>query len=411
MTSSYLSDEQVALQGALKGIADKFDHEYWTEVDSARRYPDEFVRALTDEGWLAVLIPEEYGGGGGTISDAAVIMETLERAGCATAAAHAQMYTMGTLLRHGSDEQKQRYLPDIAAGKLRLQSFGVTEPDAGTDTTRIRTFARREGDEYVVNGTKMWTSRVQHSDLLLLLCRTTRYDDVVKKHDGMSVLLVDLQAAIASGQIEARPIKTMVNHETNELSIRDLRVPVENRIGEEGKGFRYILSGMNAERILVSSEYIGAGLWFIDRASAYAREREVFGRPIGQNQGIQFPLAQAYANLQAASLMRWQAARMFAEGQQPAFEVNACKLLASQALWAAANAAMDTFGGYGVAEEYGIERRFREARLPSIAPISNNIVLAQIAHGTLGMPKSDRGRRSRCEQGSPDGGDRRGRHA
>jgi acyl-CoA dehydrogenase len=386
--SNYLSEHQLALQDAVSGIARKFDQAYWTEVDSARRYPSEFVQALTDAGWLSMLIPEEYGGGGGSISDAAVIMETLERAGCATAAAHAQMYTMGTVLRHGSQAQKQRYLPEIAAGQLRLQSFGVTEPDAGTDTTRIRTFARRDGDEYVVNGSKMWTSRVQHSDLMLLLCRTTRYEDVTRKHDGMSVLIVDLRRAIESGQIEARPIRTMVNHETNELTIRDLKVPAENLIGKEGKGFRYILSGMNAERILVSSEYIGAGLWFIDRASAYAREREVFGRPIGQNQGIQFPLAQAYANLQAAGLMRWQAARMFEEGQEPSFEVNACKLLSSQALWAAANAAMDTFGGYGVAEEFGVERRFREARLPSIAPISNNIVLAQIAHGTLGLPKS-----------------------
>jgi acyl-CoA dehydrogenase len=386
--TSHLSEDHLALRDALKGIADKFDQNYWTEVDSAGRYPDEFVQALTDEGWLAVLIPEEYGGGGGTISDAAVIMETLERAGCSTSAAHAQMYTMGTVLRHGNEEQKQRYLPRIAAGELRLQSFGVTEPDAGSDTTRIRTFARREGDEYVVNGSKIFTSRVQHSDVMLLLCRTTRYEDVQKKHDGISVLLVDLKEAIASGQIEARPIKTMVNHETNELAIRDLRVPAENLVGEEGKGFRYILSGMNAERILVSSEYIGAGLYFIDRASAYARERQVFGRPIGQNQGVQFPIAQAYAQLQAAGLMRWQAADMFARGENPAFEVNACKLLASQALWAAANAAMETFGGYGVAEEYGIERRFREAKLPSIAPISNNLVLAQIAHGTLGLPKS-----------------------
>jgi acyl-CoA dehydrogenase len=388
MMTSNLPEHHQALADALSGIAKQFDQAYWTEVDAAQRYPDEFVKALTEAGWLAVLIPEEYGGGGGTISDAAVIMETLERAGCSTGAAHAQMYTMGTVLRHGSEEQKRRYLPDIAAGKLRLQSFGVTEPDAGSDTTRIRTFARREGDHYMVDGSKIFISRVQHSDLMLLLCRTTRYEDVTRKHDGMSVLLVDLREAIDTGQIEARPIRTMVNHETNELTIRDLRVPAENLIGQEGKGFRYILSGMNAERILVSSEYIGAGLYFIDRATAYANEREVFGRPIGKNQGIQFPLAQAYANLQAASLMRWQAAKLFEEGQNPAFEVNACKLLASQALWAAANAAMDTFGGYGVAEEYGIERRFREARLPTIAPISNNIVLAQIAHGTLGLPKS-----------------------
>ncbi|MFF5989476.1 acyl-CoA dehydrogenase family protein [Prauserella flavalba] len=383
-----LTDDQRALQEAVTELARQFGQDYWTKVDTEGRYPDEFVQALTDGGWLAVLIPEEYGGGGGTVTDAALILETLERNGCATSAAHAQMYTMGTILRHGSEEQKKRYLPDIAAGKLRMQSFGVTEPDAGTDTTRIRTFATRDGDEYVVNGNKIWTSRVQHSDLLLLLVRTTRYEDVQKKTDGMTVLLVDLQQAIADGQIEARPIRTMVNHETNELSISGLRVPVTNRIGEEGKGFRYILSGMNAERILVSSEYIGAGLYFIDRAVEYAREREVFGRPIGQNQGIQFPLATAYTELQAASLMRWSAARLFAEGKQPAFEVNAAKLLASKALWVAANAAMDTFGGYGVAEEFGIERRFREARLPMVAPISNNIVLAGIAHGTLGLPKS-----------------------
>lgn len=382
------NEHQQTLREAINDLCRKFDNDYWTEVDNQDRYPEEFVDELARGGWLAVLIPEEYGGGGGTLADAALILETIDRNGCASSAAHAQMYTMGTVLRHGSDEQKQRYLPEISAGRLRLQSFGVTEPDAGSDTTRIRTFARREGDEYVVNGSKIFTSRIQHSDLMLLLVRTTRYEDVEKKHDGISVLLVDLREAHAAGQIQARRIRTMVNHETNELSIVDLRVPVANRIGEEGKGFRYILSGMNAERILVSSEYIGAGLYFIDRATEYAREREVFGRPIGVNQGIQFPIAQAYAELQAASLMRWQAADLFAEGKNPAFEVNACKLLSSRALWAAANAAMDTFGGYGAAQEYGIERRFREARLPMIAPISNNLVLAQIAHGALGLPKS-----------------------
>jgi len=376
------------LASAVTDLCSKYDQEYWTAVDEARQYPEEFVQALTDAGWLSMLIPEEYGGGGASIVDAALVLETIDRNGCSSSAAHAQMYTMGAVLRHGSEEQKQKYLPEIAAGRLRLQSFGVTEPDAGTDTTRIRTFARREGEVYVVNGTKMWTSRYQHSDLLLLLVRTEKYEDVERKTDGMSVLLVDLRDAKASGQITARPIKTMVNHETNELSIVNLEVPVGNLIGEEGKGFRYILSGMNAERILVSSEYIGAGLWFIDRAVKYASEREVFGRPIGSNQGVQFPIAQAYAELRAASLMRWKAAELFAAGKQPMFEVNACKLLASQALWAAANATMETFGGYGVAEEYGIERRFREAKLPTIAPISNNIVLAGIAHGTLGMPKS-----------------------
>jgi alkylation response protein AidB-like acyl-CoA dehydrogenase len=298
------------------------------------------------------------------------------------------MYTMGTLLRHGTDAQKRRFLPEIAAGRLRLQSFGVTEPDAGSDTTRVRTFARHEASGYVVNGRKIFISRVQHSDLMLLLVRTTRYEEVEKKHKGLTVLIVDLRDAIERGQIQPRPIRTMVNHETNELAIADLPVPVENRIGEEGDGFRCILSGMNAERILAASESIGAGMYFVDRATSYASEREVFGRPIGMNQGIQFPLAQAYVALEAASLMRWRAAEAFMAGEDPGVEANACKLLASQALWAAANAAMDTFGGYGAAEEYGIERRFREARLGMVAPVSNNLILAQIGHGVLGMPKS-----------------------
>jgi alkylation response protein AidB-like acyl-CoA dehydrogenase len=386
--SADLNEHQQMIVAAINDLCSKFDNTYWVGHEHARTYPEEFVKALTDGGWLAMLIPEEYGGGGASISDAALVLETIDRNGCSSSAVHAQMYTMGTVLRHGSEAQKRKYLPEIAGGRLRLQSFGVTEPDAGSDTTRIRTFAVRRGDRYIVNGTKMWTSRFQHSDLLLLLCRTTKYTDVEKKTDGISVLLVDLREARATDQIVARPIRTMVNHETNELSIVDLEVPVENLIGVEGKGFRYILSGMNAERILVASEYIGAGLYFIDRSARYANEREVFGRPIGVNQGVQFPIAQAYANLQAASLMRWRAAELFEAGKQPAFEANACKLLASQALWAAANAAMDTFGGYGVAEEYGIERRFREARLPSIAPLNNNLILAQIAHGTLGLPKS-----------------------
>jgi len=388
ISNEILTEHQQMLVSAISDLCAKFDQSYWTAVDGARQYPEEFVQALTEAGWLSMLIPEQYGGGGASISDAALVLETIDRNGCSSSAAHAQMYTMGTVLRHGSEAQKQAYLPSIAAGRLRLQCFGVTEPDAGSDTTRIRTFARREGDLYIVDGTKMWTSRFQHSDLMLLLVRTKKYADVERKTDGISVLIVDLRNAKASGQIVARPIKTMVNHETNELSIVNLEVPVENLVGEEDKGFRYILSGMNAERILVASEYIGAGLWFIDRSVKYASERHVFGRPIGANQGVQFPIAQAYAELQAASLMRWRAAELFAAGKQPAFEVNACKLLASKALWAAANAAMDTFGGYGVAEEYGIERRFREARLPLIAPISNNLVLAQIAHGTLGLPKS-----------------------
>jgi acyl-CoA dehydrogenase len=383
-----LTDEQLAIQEAVTELCAPFDDDYWMRMEKSGQYPTDFVTALTEAGWLSVLVPEEYGGAGGSILDAAVILEALERAGCPTVVAHAQMYTMGALLRHGSEEQKQRYLPGVADGTIRFQSFGVTEPDAGSDTTRIRTFARREGDEYVVNGSKIFTSRFNNSDVLMLLVRTEKYEDVVKKTDGMTVLLVDIPEAVASGQIVARPIETMMSHETNELTIQDLRVPVSNRIGEEGKGFRYILSGMNAERVLVASEYIGHGLWFIDRATRYAREREVFGRPIGQNQGVQFPLAQAYADLHAAGLARWHAAELFLEGQQPMFEANSCKLLASRALWAAANAAMDTFGGYGVTTEYGIERRFREARLPLVAPLNNNVILAGIAHGALGLPKS-----------------------
>ncbi|MEU7814325.1 acyl-CoA dehydrogenase family protein [Pseudonocardia sp. NPDC049154] len=381
-----LTDDQLAIRGAVEDLCARFPLEYWRERDANLEYPEEFVDALGEAGWLSVLIPEEYGGGGGTLSDAALILETINRSGGTGVPAHAQMYTMGTILRHGSDEQKKRLLPEIAANRLRLQAFGVTEPDAGSDTTRIRTFARRTGDHYVVNGAKIWTSRFRHSDYMLLLVRTTPYEDVVKKSDGMSVLLVDLREA--GDAIAVRPIRTMTAHETNEVFISDLRVPVENLVGEEGKGFRYILSGLNAERILIASEVLGDGFWFVDQATRYSRERMVFGRPIGQNQGVQFPLAQAYADLSAASLMRWRAASLFDAGQQPGFEANAAKLLASRASWAAGNAAMDTFGGFGLAEEYGIERKFREARLPLVAPINNNLVLAYIGHQVLGMPKS-----------------------
>ncbi len=383
-----LTEEQIAIREAIDKLCVPFDDNYWREKDARHEYPEEFVDALYREGWMSMLIPEEYGGGGADIRDAAVVLEQLERSGCHAGAARAGMYTMGALLRHGTEEQKQRFLPKIAAGELRLQSFGVTEPDAGSDTTRIKTFAVRDGDEYVVNGNKIFISRVQHSDLLLLLTRTKKREDGAKPSDGFTVLLVDLRAAIDSGQIVATPIRTMVNHETNELAIRDLRVPVEDRIGEEHKGFKVILSGMNSERVIVTSEYIGAGFYLLDRAVQYAKEREVFGRPIGQNQGIQFPLARAYAALQAASLMRWRAAEMYAAGENPRFEVNGAKLLGSEALWMAADAAFDTFGGYAAAEEYGIERKWREARLPRTAPISNNLVLAGIAHGTLGLPKS-----------------------
>ncbi|TNC29441.1 acyl-CoA dehydrogenase family protein [Amycolatopsis alkalitolerans] len=381
-----LTDEQLAIRSAVEDLCRRYPQEYWRERDANLEYPEEFVDELGKAGWLSVLVPEEYGGGGGTIGDAAVILETINRSGGTGVPAHAQMYTMGTILRHGNEEQKRSLLPRIANNEVRLQAFGVTEPDAGSDTTRIRTFARREGDEYIVNGAKVWTSRFQHSDYLLLLCRTTPYDEVEKKSDGLSVLLVDIREA--GDSIKATPIRTMTAHETNEVRFVDLRVPVGNRIGEEGKGFRYILSGLNAERILVASEVLGDGFWFIDRAAGYASEREVFGRLIGQNQGVQFPIAQAYADLEAASLMRWKAAAKFEAGENPGFEANAAKLLASRATWSAANAAMDTFGGYGLAEEYGIERKFREARLPMVAPINNNLVLAYIAHAVLGMPKS-----------------------
>jgi acyl-CoA dehydrogenase len=383
-----LTEEQLAIRDAIDDLCKPFDSDYWGKCDAAGVYPEEFVDALYEAGWMSMLIPEEYGGGGADIRDAAIVLEQIERNGGHAGAARAGMYTMGALLRHGTDEQKARFLPKIASGELRLQSMGVTEPDAGSDTTRIRTFAKREGDEYVVNGNKIFISRIQHSDLLLLLVRTEKYEDVAKKSDGVTVLLVDLKQAIADGSIVATPIKTMVNHETNELAIVNLRVPVENRIGEEGKGFKVILTGMNSERVIVTSEYIGAGFHLLDRAVQYANERVVFDRPIGMNQGVQFPIAQAYANLQAASLMRWRAADMYLSGENPRFEVNAAKLLASQALWQAAQAAFDTFGGYAAAEEYGIERKWREARLPSTAPISNNMVLAGIAHGTLGLPKS-----------------------
>jgi acyl-CoA dehydrogenase len=381
-----LSAHHMEIREAVAELCRDFPEEYWQAKDRAREYPEEFVAALGKAGWLAVLIPEEYGGGGGDLLDAAVVLETINSCGGTSAAVHAQMYTMGTVLRHGSEEQKRRLLPEIAANRLRLQAFGITEPDAGSDTTRIRTFARRDGDEYVVNGSKIWTSRFQHSDLMLLLVRTTRYEDVAKRSDGISVLLVDLREA--RDTIEARPIRTMTSHETNELFFDNLRVPVANRIGEEGRGFRYILSGMNVERILVASEVLGDGFWFVRKAAEYASKREVFGRPTGMNQGVQFPLAQAYADLEAASLMRWKAAAKFEGGAEPGFEANAAKLLASKATWAAANAAMDAYGGYGLAEEYGIERKFREARLPMVAPVNNNLILAYIGHQVLGMPKS-----------------------
>ena len=381
-----LNDEELALRDMVTKLCAKYGEDYWQRLDIAREYPGDFVQELTDAGLLAVMIPEEYGGGGGTLRDAAIILEAINRSGGTGIPAHAQMYTMKTILRHGNDEQKQRYLPEIAAGRLRLQSMGVTEAEAGSDTARIATTAVREGDYYRVNGAKMWTSRVEHTDLILLLVRTTPYDQVEKKHDGMSVLIVDKREA--GDSIKVQPIRTMVNHETYAVYYDDLMVPVENLIGEEGKGFRYILSGLNAERILVASEILGDGHWLVEKASKYATERVVFDRPIGMNQAVQFPIAQAHAQLEAASLMRWRAAELFEAGGNPGFEANAAKLLSSQALWDAANAAMTAHGGYGMATEYGIERKFREARLQLVAPVSNNLVLAYIGQNVLGMPKS-----------------------
>ena len=379
-------DQHDQIRSSLRELCERFPATYWRECDEARRYPEEFVDALTEAGWLACLIPEQYGGSGLGMLEAGIILEEINRSGANAAACHAQMYTMGALLRHGSDEQKQRYLPRLASGRLRLQSFGVTEPDAGSDTTRIKTFAERRGDRYVVRGRKVFTSRVQHSDLLMLLARTTPAEDVERKTDGISVFLVDLHAAGASLQVN--PIRTMVNHETNELVFDGVEIPEENRIGEEGKGFRYILSGMNAERILIGSESLGDGYYFIDRATRYACERVVFNRPIGQNQGIQFPIAKAYMAIEAARLVRDRAAQLFDAGQQAGAESNMAKYLASEAAWEAANAAMTTFGGYGFAVEYDIERKFREARLPIVAPVSNNLILSYVGEHVLGLPRS-----------------------
>lgn len=382
-----LPEDREELRDVVSDVLSKYDREYWIRVDESGEYPQDFVDDLQQGGWLSMLIPTEYGGGGATIPDAAVFLETCNRWGAAGTLIHAQMYTMGAILRHGTDEQKQKWLPQIADG-LRLQSFGVTEPDAGTDTTRIRTSARREGDNYVINGGKIFTSRAQQSDLLLLIARTKKYEDVEKKSDGVSVFLVDMRDALAAGTLTIDPIKVMSGHHTNQLTFTDMVVPAENLIGEEHKGFKVTLSGMNAERILAASQYVGSGLWFIDRATEYAKEREVFGRPIGQNQGIQFPLAKAFAQLRAASALRWQAAEKFEAGSTSGTEANIAKLLAAEAQWDAANATMDTFGGYGLASEYGIEQKFRAARGPIIAPISTNIILSGIAHRDLGLPKS-----------------------
>ncbi len=367
----------------------QFPGEYWRKLDREMAYPKEFVQALIDAGYLSVLIPEEYGGSGLKLSAAAAILEEIQRAGCNGGACHAQMYTMGTLLRHGSEEQKAKWLPRIASGELRLQAFGVTEPGSGTDTSSLKTFAKREGnDRYIVNGQKIWTSRAEYSDLMILLARTTPKEQAAKRTDGLSVFIVDMQAAKKAGGLTIRPIRTMMNHSTTEVFFDNMEVPAENLIGEEGKGFRYILSGMNAERILIASECVGDAKWFINKASTYARERSVFGRPIGQNQGIQFPIAKSYANMRAAELMVREATRLYEAGKDCGAEANMAKMLAADASFEAANACIQTHGGFGFAEEYDIERKFRETRLYSVAPISTNLILSHLAEHVLGMPRS-----------------------
>ncbi|SDH27537.1 acyl-CoA dehydrogenase family protein [Bosea robiniae] len=375
------------IRDAVARLCAGFPGEYWRKLDREMVYPTEFVTALTESGFLSALIPEDYGGAGLTLSAAAVIMEEIQRQGCNGAACHAQMYVMGTVLRHGTEDQKQRYLPKIASGKLRLQAFGVTEPTSGTDTTALRTTARREGDHYVVNGQKIWTSRAAQSDLMLLLARTTPRDQVAKRTDGLSVFILDMREALKDG-LTIRPIRTMMNHATTEVFFDNVKVPAENLVGEEGKGFRYILSGMNAERILIAAECVGDAKWFIDKASAYARERHVFGRPIGQNQGIQFPIAKAYANMRAAELMVREAIRLYEAGANPGAEANMAKMLAADVSFEAANACVQTHGGFGFAEEYDVERKFRETRLYQVAPISTNLILSYLAEHVLGMPRS-----------------------
>src|SRR5215468_7247717 len=381
-------DEHADIRDAVAKLCAQFPGEYWRKCDREMAYPSDFVNALTEAGYLSVLIPEEYGGAGLKLSAATAILEEIHRAGCNAGACHAQMYTMGTVLRHGSQEQKAKWLPQVASGKLRLQAFGVTEPTSGTDTTSLKTFARRQGnDSYIVNGQKIWTSRAEHSDLMILLARTTAKDQVTRRTDGLSVFIVDMREAKNAG-LEIRPIRTMMNHSTTEVFFTDMKVPAENLIGEEGRGFRYILSGMNAERILIAAECIGDAKWFIAKATDYAKERAVFGRPIGQNQGIQFPIAKAYASMRAAELMVGEASRKYEAGLDCGAEANMAKMLAADASWEAANACIQTHGGFGFAEEYDVERKFRETRLYQVAPISTNLVLSFIAEHVLGMPRS-----------------------
>ena len=376
-----------AIREAVRALCSEFPGEYWRALDRERAYPTAFVDALTRAGFLAALIPEEYGGSGLTLRAAAAIMEEIQASGCNGAACHAQMYTMGTLLRHGSAEQKARYLPAIARGELRLQAFGVTEPASGTDTLSLRTAAVRDGDSYIINGQKIWTSRAEHSDLMLLLARTTPREQVKRRTEGLSVFLVDMRAARGAGLV-VKPIRTMMNHATTEVFFDNLRIPAGSLIGEEGQGFRYVLTGMNAERILIAAECVGDAKWFIEKATSYARERVVFGRPIGQNQGVQFPVARSYAQMRAAELMVAEAARLYDAGLDCAAEANMAKLLAADASWAAAEMCVQTHGGFGFAEEFDIERKFRETRLYQVAPISTNLILSYLAEHVLGLPRS-----------------------
>jgi len=380
-------DDHAQIRASVRSLCTKFPGEYWRKLDRERAYPTDFVAALTEAGYLSALIPERYGGNGLALIEAAIIMEEIHASGGNGAACHAQMYTMGTLLRHGSDAQKERWLPGIAAGEFRLQAFGVTEPTSGSDTLALRTTAVREGDHYIINGQKIWTSRAEHSDLMLLLARTTPRDQVTKRIDGLSVFLIDMSLA-RGDTINVNPIRAMMNHATTEVFFDDLRVPADNRIGEEGQGFRYILSGMNAERILIAAECIGDAKWFIAKATAYAKERRVFDRPIGQNQGVQFPIARAYAQMRTAELMVRDAAERYQAGRDCGAEANMAKLMAADASWAAAEMCVQTHGGFGFAEEFDIERKFRETRLYQVAPISTNLILSYLAEHVLGLPRS-----------------------
>ena len=382
-----MADLHADLRSGVRDLCKAFPDSYWRGLDAARAYPADFVKALTGAGYLAALIPEEYGGAGLGVTEASIILEEVNRSGGNAGACHAQMYTMGTLLRHGSEGQKRALLPKIASGELRLQAFGVTEPTTGSDTTQLKTTATRRGECYVVRGQKVWISRAEHSDLLLLLVRTTPLEQVKKRTDGLSILLVDLREAVGRG-LTIRPIRTMMNHATTELFFDDLEVSASSLVGEEGRGFQYLLDGLNAERILIAAECVGDGRWFVDRAARYAKERVVFNRPIGQNQGVQFPIARAHVNVEAADLMRFRAAELFDRGEPCGAEANMAKLLAADASWEAANAAVQTHGGFGFAEEYDVERKFRETRLYQVAPISTNLILAYVAEHVLGLPRS-----------------------